>query len=100
MKLLVDTHSEVVHFVHSEVLLLCRKVKLSLPHFAVRRNFTHAVNFTAERQLHLPLGANLVVESACETHDTFDVGQEYKRYIFMPKTGVEKPKGIFYSGGK
>jgi hypothetical protein len=23
------------------------------------------------------------------------VGQEYKRYIFVPKTGVVKPKGIF-----
>ncbi|MBQ9704173.1 MAG: hypothetical protein IJV68_06485 [Clostridia bacterium] len=23
-----------------------------------------------------------------------------KRYIFMPKTGAVKPKGIFYRGGK
>ena len=37
-------------------------MKLSLPHFAAMRNFTHAVNFTADRQLHLPKRANLVVE--------------------------------------
>ena len=30
-----------------------------------------------------------------ETHNRLDVGQEYKRYIFVPKTGVVKPKGIF-----
>ena len=48
--------SEVVRFAHSEVLLLRRKVKLSLPHFAVRRNFTHAVNFTAEGNFTCPQG--------------------------------------------
>ena len=46
---------------------------------------------------HLPEGANLVVESACETHDRLDVGHKTKRYIFVPKTGVVKPKGIFYA---
>ena len=33
--------------------------------------------------------------SFLQTNDTFNVGQEYKRYIFVPKTGVVKPKGIF-----
>ena len=46
---------------------------------------------------HLPEGANLVVESVCETHDRLDVGHKTKRYIFVPKTGVVKPKGIFYA---
>ena len=39
--------------------------------------------------------AHIDVESSCEAHDRLDMGQEYKRYIFMPKTGGVKPKGIF-----
>jgi hypothetical protein len=35
------------------------------------------------------------VESSFETHDGLDVGHKTKRYIFMPKMGVVKPKGIF-----
>ena len=31
-----------------------------------------------------------------ETNDTFNVGHEYKRYIFRLKMGVVKPKGIFF----
>ena len=38
------------------------------------------------RQLHLPQ-ANLVVESACETHDTFNVGGDSKRSQNGLKTG-------------
>ena len=30
------------------------------------------------------------------TNDTFDMGQEYKRYKNRSKMGVETPKGIFY----
>ena len=30
-----------------------------------------------------------------QTNDTLDVGQEYKRYIFVPKTGGVTTKGIF-----
>ena len=37
----------------------------------------------------------LVLKGACETNDTLDVGGGSKRYIFVPKTGVVKPKGIF-----
>ena len=32
-----------------------------------------------------------------ETHDTFDGGHKVKRYIFVLKIGVVKPKGIFYA---
>ena len=32
-----------------------------------------------------------------QTNDTFNVGHKTKRYIFVPKTGVVKPKGIFLS---
>ena len=39
--------------------------------------------------------AHIDVESSCETHDGLDMGHKTKRYIFMPKTGVVKPKGIF-----
>ena len=35
-----------------------------------------------------------------KAQDTFDVGQDSKRYIFMPKMGVVKVKGIFYRDGK
>ena len=38
-----------------------------------------------------------IMSPPCETNDTLDVGQEYKKYIFVPKTGVVKPKGIFYA---
>ena len=44
--------------------------------------------------------AHIDVEPTCETNDGLDVGHKTKRYIFMPKTGVVKPKGIFYRGGK
>ena len=30
-----------------------------------------------------------------KTNNSFNLGQEYKRYIFRSKTGVVKPKGIF-----
>ena len=39
--------------------------------------------------------AQFIVDPTCETHDGLDVGQDDKRYILVPKTGVEKPKGIF-----
>ena len=34
---------------------------------------------------------------ASKTNYTFDVGHKVKRYIFSLKTGVVKPKGIFYA---
>ena len=34
----------------------------------------------AHSELHLPK-TSLVVKSACKTQDTFNMGQEYKRYI-------------------
>ena len=40
--------------------------------------------------------AHIDVEPTCETHDGLDMGQEYKRYKNQSKTGVVKPKGIFY----
>jgi len=30
-----------------------------------------------------------------QTNNALDVGHKVKRYIFVPKTGVVKPKGIF-----
>ena len=45
-------------------------------------------------KLHSP-EANLVVKSACETHDTLDVGGDSKRYKNRLKMGVASPKGIF-----
>ena len=56
---------------------------------------TRGANFTAQ-QLHSPK-ANLVVESSCETHDTFDVGQESKRSQNQSKMGVVKVKGLILS---
>ena len=38
-----------------------------------------------------------VLMFSIQTNDRFNVGQESKRYIFVPKTGVVKPKGIFLS---
>ena len=38
-----------------------------------------------------------IVSPPRETNDAFDVGHKVKRYIFMPKTGVVKPKDIFYT---
>ncbi len=38
---------------------------------------------------------NLVIESMCETNDTLHMGHKVKRYIFVSKMGVVKPKGIF-----
>ena len=32
---------------------------------------------------------------ASKTNHAFNVGRDSKRYIFVPKTGVVKPKGIF-----
>ncbi len=39
--------------------------------------------------------AQFIVESACETHDTFDAGQDYKGYKNQLKTRVVTTKGIF-----
>jgi len=33
-----------------------------------------------------------------ETHDRLDVGQEYKRYIFVPKTGGVSTKSLTFFG--
>ena len=39
---------------------------------------------------------NSLLSLPCETHDRLNMGHKTKRYIFVPKTGVVKPKGIFY----
>ena len=38
---------------------------------------------------------NSLLNVSCETHDRFNMGQDSKRYIFVSKTGVVSPKGIF-----
>jgi len=40
--------SEVVRCAHSEVLRLCRKVKLSVPHIVPKAHFTREAHFTSE----------------------------------------------------
>ena len=36
--------------------------------------------------------ANLIRVASFETHDTLDMGHKVKRYIFVSKTGIVKPK--------
>ena len=88
--------SEVVRFARSEVLLVPRKVKLSSPqgYFSLAPQAAQTSLRWQPKlhclQLHSPQ-ANLVVESACETHDTFDVGRDSKRSQTGLKMGVVIP---------
>ena len=53
---------------------------------------------TCEHDGCLAVGFSVLLAS--KTNHAFDVGQEYKRYIFMSKMGVVKPKGIFCGVGR